>query len=204
MFYTVYKITNNINKKIYIGAHKTTNLDDNYMGSGDLIRKAIKKYGVNQFSKEYIIIFDNLEDMFKMESQLVNEDFIGREDTYNLKEGGNGGDTSKYISYDDLEYRTNIITGMKKYYDENPDKKEAVIQHLSIVGSCSFTGKHHTEEAKKKIGNANAKHQKGKKNSQYGTCWIHSLTAKVNKKIAKSELNSYLSKGWIKGRKIKL
>jgi len=42
MTYTVYKITNLVNGKIYVGAHQTDSLDDAYMGSGRLIQRAHK------------------------------------------------------------------------------------------------------------------------------------------------------------------
>ena len=45
MFYTIYKVTNKLNSKYYIGKHQTLDLDDGYMGSGKLIRYAVKKYG---------------------------------------------------------------------------------------------------------------------------------------------------------------
>jgi len=68
----------------------------------------------------------------------------------------------------------------------------------------TWTGKRHTEESKKKIGKANSKAQKGKGNSQYGTCWIHNLNLKESKKIKKSELHQWVTSSteWKKGRKI--
>lgn len=90
MFYTIYKITNLLNGKIYIGAHKTSNLDDYYMGSGVKIKKDIKKYGKDNFKKEYIFILENEQEMYNMESLLVNEDFIKNENVYNVSVGGYG------------------------------------------------------------------------------------------------------------------
>lgn len=91
MYYTVYKITNLINGKLYIGVHKTKDLEDDYMGSGKLIGRAKIKYGVENFKKEFIAIFDNPDDMFNMETELVNESFVQDKNTYNIKTGGYGG-----------------------------------------------------------------------------------------------------------------
>ena len=87
-FYTVYKITNTVNNKIYIGIHKTTNLNDDYYGSGKLIKHAIKKYGKENFSKDVLQIFNSLEEAVALEKQLVNKDFVESINNYNISLGG--------------------------------------------------------------------------------------------------------------------
>lgn len=91
VMFLIYKITNTVNGKIYIGSHRTSNIDDGYMGSGTLIKKAIKNYGIDCFLKEILYIFNNPEDMVKKEREIVNETFLKRRDTYNLEIGGSGG-----------------------------------------------------------------------------------------------------------------
>lgn len=91
IYYTVYKIRNKINGKVYIGTHKTEDLYDGYMGSGKYLKHAIEKHGVVSFEKIILHIFDNPEQMFAKEAELVNEDFLESENTYNLRVGGFGG-----------------------------------------------------------------------------------------------------------------
>lgn len=89
MYYTVYKITNMLNNKYYIGKHKTKNLDDGYMGSGKKLLDAYKKYSKSNFKKEILFILDSEEEMNEKEKELV----VISEQTYNLCPGGNGGFT---------------------------------------------------------------------------------------------------------------
>lgn len=86
--YTIYKITNLINQMIYIGQHQTDNPNDSYMGSGILIQKAIQKYGKVNFKKEILFDFSTFDKMNAKEAEIVNEEFVQRDDTYNLMPGG--------------------------------------------------------------------------------------------------------------------
>ena len=104
MKYIVYLTTNKINNKIYVGVHKTENPDifDGYIGCSINIfisnselkdpktpfHKAVKKYGCNSFIRTTIQTFDTEEEALELEALIVNQDFIKREDTYNITLGG--------------------------------------------------------------------------------------------------------------------
>jgi len=88
MKYLIYKITNNINEKYYIGRHRTTNVDDSYMGSGKAIMNAIKKYGVENFTKEIIAESWDETNLWELEKQIVNDDIVKDPQSYNMTYGG--------------------------------------------------------------------------------------------------------------------
>lgn len=135
--YTIYKITNQINGKFYIGKHKCNHNVCHYYGSGIHIRKAIKKYGKENFVKEILVECSSAEEMNVLEQQLITEEIISSDESYNLSIGGKGGwdyvnragkgntpDARKKKSqtmkkYWTEEQRTRQSDALKKYCQEN-------------------------------------------------------------------------------------
>lgn len=91
MNYIIYRVTNSINGRYYIGKHKTKNLDDGYLGSGKLIQQAIACYGREAFTKEILSRHSSEEDLNRAEKELVNETIVDDPLSYNLCIGGHGG-----------------------------------------------------------------------------------------------------------------
>lgn len=87
--YIVYKTTNLINNKFYFGVHKQTR-DDNYLGPGRALRRAIRKYGKSNFRRETIRTFLTKGDAFQYESVIISE-HLHDPLCYNLMPGGLGG-----------------------------------------------------------------------------------------------------------------
>ena len=143
----VYEIRNLINDKIYVGAHSTNNINDMYMGSGSLIKKAIKKYGCENFIRTILCFCDNRDSMFKKEAEIVNNVFVVRDDTYNLIIGGGCGDRFGAISSDETRRKISISSKGRRMTEEAKRK-------LSIFN----TGKKLNPEHCRKISEA----QKGK------------------------------------------
>ena len=216
MFYTIYKITNQINGKFYIGSHKTNDLDDSYMGSGKYLIKAQEKHGIENFTKEILFVFDNPHDMYAKEAEIVNEDFISEQNTYNVKIGGFGGwdyinKTGKNLygmNGKTPNVKDNFERGRKTQIEKkkaDPNYAKQISEKISKTQkeqyrngrTPSFKGKTHTAETKALIGSKNSTHQAGSKNSQFGTCWIWCKSL-GNKKIKKEQLSEYLNQGWEK------
>ena len=158
--YLVYKTTNLVNGKVYIGKHETDNLDDGYLGSGILIQRAIEKYGKENFKREILFECSTREEMNAKEAELVNEEFLKRDDIYNLKQGGEGGfdfinksginnrkdnagkggRQNARLVHDNVEHRekcrTRISSGLKRVWREHPETFKNF--------RCDWSGRHHT------------------------------------------------------------
>lgn len=210
MHYTIYKITNKINGKYYIGKHQTKDLNDGYMGSGKLLKRAIAKYGIESFFKEILFVFDNETEMNNKEKELV----VVSEQTYNLCPGGHGG--FGYINKNKLWNTPQRLEAAKKNIKKasyvlkrmqlnDKDFKIRFKEKMKITNKkrmldygSHWIGKKHTKETKEKIGKANTIRQKGIKNSQYGTIWI--TDGNDSKKINNGENVPF---GWYRGRILK-
>lgn len=111
MKYLIYKITNNINGRYYVGRHRTSNVDDSYMGSGKAIINAIKKYGSDNFSKEIIAESWDETNLWELEKLIVNEEVVNDPKSYNMTYGGK-----------------HYLHGLKTY------NNEAFVNHQKMAG----------------------------------------------------------------------
>ena len=107
----IYQLRNKINGKIYIGQHRTDNIDDNYLGSGGKhLQNAKLKYGIDNFEKTILFDFSTFEEMNNKEIEIVNEEFIANDQTYNKVLGGiTGFNTTGYTTVKDNDDNTFMI-----------------------------------------------------------------------------------------------
>ena len=153
----LYQITNLVNGKIYIGVHKITNTPrcKRYLGSGDNILKAIKKYGRKNFVRETLAEFSCFEEAYKAEANAVDEDFIKRPDTYNIKLGGTG--VKGVIITEEGRKRISAANKGKILSDEHKEKLRIAnigrIRSEETRAKLSLAGKNKslTQETKEKL-----------------------------------------------------
>ena len=106
MYYLIYKTTNKINQKYYYGAHYTNDVDDDYLGSGVALKKAIEKYGRENFYKEIVELCDSEDEMYLKEEMIVSEHYR-KDECYNINVGGKGG--WNYVNSNGLNLGDNNI-----------------------------------------------------------------------------------------------
>ena len=160
----IYKTTNLINGKFYIG--KDANNRDYYLGSGSILNKAIKKYGKENFKKEILEKCNSLEELCEREIFWIKElDATNETIGYNIAKGGLGGDT--FTNDPNKEIRREIIkkTSIGRKHSEQTKKllsqlKTGILftdkhkQNLKLSHK-GMTGKAQSKETKIKIGLAN-------------------------------------------------
>ena len=141
----IYKITNNINGKIYVGLHKYNldKLDESYWGSGKIISRAIQKEGKENFSREILEWCYDRQTLKAREIYWINKlnarnSNIG----YNLAPGGDGGDLGEEIR----KHQSEVQSGTN-HWNYGKNLSEETKRKISE----SHKGIKHTDECKKRM-----------------------------------------------------
>jgi group I intron endonuclease len=181
----VYKITNKINNKSYIG-QTTRSLEDRikqHLKRGDCvaIKNAINKYGIDNFEFSVIEEVDSVETLNIRENYYINEFKTLHPDGYNLNTGGfnkkwseeskkkmSKSHTGKRLSQ---EHKDNISKSVTQVFKDSPDKiikgrEKAIKGILNYYKNNSHPkkGKKLSQESKDRVSQAKL----GNKNPQYG------------------------------------
>lgn len=212
-YHYIYRITNKLNGKFYIGMHSTDNLNDGYFGSGTYLWRSINKYGKENHDMEILEHYFSREDLVDREKELVTIELICDDLCMNLRQGGEGGWYHVNSSREEIDKR--CWQWVKAHSDKmasDPTYKSKVSNSLSEAwkirsengekpfggkGNNAFLGKTHSEETKQKMRKSK---NNGESNSQFGLRWIHNIELKISKKIKKVDP---LPIGWKEGRKLK-
>ncbi|MHC0442319.1 NUMOD3 domain-containing DNA-binding protein [Flavobacterium sp. 3-210] len=163
MKHLVYRTTNLLNDKIYIGIHSTENIEDGYLGSGRIFLKALKRYGKENFKRDILFVFDNRLDALNKEAEIVSLDFINQESNYNCTLGGIGGIGKSNKGYKHTEISLEKI--------RQAGKRKCDEQTKIKIGKAN-SGKKHSEEFisrhsnfMKEFYSKNTSHRKGSRHT---------------------------------------
>lgn len=196
MFGYIYETTNLINGKKYIGKRKSNKFLKDYLGSGILIKKAIEKYGRENFTVKLIEeVLGTKDDLNTREQYWINYYNASNNDNfYNISKGGDGG----FHSLETNEKIRNTLKG--KTYEERFGLERA--NQVKEKISKANVGKHHSEETKQRLSIAKS----GENNPWYG---IHGdmhpsygkhLSEETKRKISTSLKGHKLSEETIRKR----
>ena len=142
MIHYVYETKNLVTDKIYVGVKSSKHFDDGYFGSGKYLKRSIAKYGFENFVKRVLWVFGTAEEAYKKESEIVDESFVKRNDTYNIATGGKGGDLGKAVN----KKKSDSLLGHKL-----SDETKAKISEKAKGRKPNRLKRKWSEESKKKL-----------------------------------------------------
>lgn len=207
-YHFIYKTTNLLSGRYYIGMHSTDDLNDGYLGSGTLLKRSINKHGKENHSIEILEFVNSREELIVREKEIVSLQEIAKKECMNLKVGGEGGFSSEKHKQRFLEGRewgrllgAKIAGDSRRGVSLESSHKASISKKMKEHYKTSvghFSNKVHSDSTKELMSKAKKNTGKDSANSQYGTCWITNEVE--NKKIYKGDL---IPDGWRLGRKIK-
>lgn len=172
MYGIIYMTTNLINGRRYIGQHKCKNENDNYLGSGKALLKAIELYGRKNFKRETLCIADSEEDLNRLEMEYIAKYNASHDrNFYNLNDGGKANRMSG--ENNPMYGRRGVLApsyGRKISEEERQKRSEAMKGDKN-----PWYGHVYSEEERKKFG------KKGEQHWNYGKHWDEEVKAKMSK-----------------------
>ena len=150
----IYKTTNLINGKIYIGlSTKTVEESIGYYGSGKLISKALKKWGKENFTKEIIESgIDDYETLCKLEIYYI-EYYNSINEGYNITRGGGGTIGHKHTKEAKQKISNYLSNQPKEVLEKRASSNTGKVRSEDVKRrtSQSMKGKTYTEERRQNM-----------------------------------------------------
>lgn len=172
----IYKTTNLVNGKQYIGRDKYNN--PNYFGSGRLLKKAVRKYGKENFKKEILEVCSSFEHMVEREEYWLNHYDAGNNKMfYNMHNNGAGGmgvSGEKHYMYG----KHHTEERKRKWSESRKGEKNGMYgKGYLLAGEKNYWyGKHLPEEVRRKISES----RQGEKHPNYGKKYSDELKQKIS------------------------
>jgi group I intron endonuclease len=157
----IYKITNLLNGKIYVGKHTCKNIENPYYGSGVAIKSAIKKHGKENFKKDVLCFCESEDELNSMEIEWISK--LGAfGNGYNMTKGGEGKLGRRPTDAEIEKAKKSRLL----FYKNNPDAKARLskLAQMKVGDKNPFYGKKLTKEHIEKLTKARVEAISGEKN----------------------------------------
>lgn len=165
-----YETTNIVNGKKYLGIHGSEDFkNDTYLGSGTLLKEAIRKYGKDKFFRKDIRYFNKQKDARDFEALSITPEVLRSPEYYNIARGGGGGSNGSRPFYEGSRRYLVDPEAVDKFKKQHPEAIEGVPEEVGIRHSKRMVGR------------------------------ITINNGKEHRSILQEDLQKYLDKGWTVG-----